>query len=40
MHPKWRSLNDYDFSDVNSLYLETEEEIKAQNTDWLGEMIN
>ena len=34
------SLNDYDFSDVNSLYLETEEEIKAQNTDWLGEMIN
>lgn len=33
-------LNDYDFSDVDSLYLETEEEIKAQSTDWFGEMIN
>ena len=33
-------LNDYDFRDVDDLYLETEEEIKAQRTDWLGEMIN
>ena len=34
------SLNDYDFRDVDDLYLETEEEIKAQRTDWLGEMID
>jgi len=34
------SLNDYDLNDVDDLYLETEEEIKAQRTDWLGEMIN
>ena len=33
-------LNDYDFSDVNDLYLETEEEIKAQSTDWLGGIID
>jgi len=33
-------LNDYDFRDVDDLYLETEEEIKAQRTDWLGEMID
>ncbi len=33
-------LNDYDLRDVEDLYLETEEEIKAQRTDWLGEMIN
>jgi len=34
------SLNDYDFRDVDDLYLETEEEIKAQRTDWLDEIID
>ncbi|MAH45192.1 hypothetical protein CMI37_05150 [Candidatus Pacearchaeota archaeon] len=33
-------LNNYNLNDVDDLYLETEEEIKAQRTDWLGEMIN
>ena len=34
------NLSDYDLSDVNDLYLETEEEIKAQRTDWLDEIID
>tara|TARA_Y100000310_G_scaffold199638_1_gene199629 strand:+ start:19 stop:585 length:567 start_codon:yes stop_codon:yes gene_type:complete len=34
------NLDDYDFRDVDDLYLETEEEIKAQRTDWLGGIID
>ena len=37
---KAHSLNDYDFSDVNDMYLETEEQMKAQRTDWLGGIVN
>ena len=33
-------LNDYDLRDVDDLYLETEEEIKAQRTDWFDGIIN
>ena len=34
------NLDDYDFRDVDDLYLETEEETRAQRTDWLGGMID
>jgi len=33
-------LNDYDYRDVDDLYLETEEEIRAQRADWLDEVID
>ena len=33
-------LNDYDLRDGDDLYLETEEEIKAQRTDWFDGIIN
>ena len=34
------NLDDYDFRDVEDLYLETEEEIRTQRTDWLGGMTD
>ncbi len=34
------NLNDYDLRDVDDLYLETEEEIRAQRTDWLDGMTD
>ena len=33
-------LSDYDFRDVDDVYLETEEEVRAEASNWLDNIIN
>ena len=39
-HERSHYFNDYDFRDVDDVYLETEEEIRAEASNWLDNMIN